>query len=60
MTERKKKDTSVSLHPLSFEEAIEALAKTPKREGSEAEGSYSTSEDDPESGPTKKRNAPRQ
>jgi len=31
------KDTSVSLHPLTFEEAIEALATAPKRAGSAAE-----------------------
>ena len=40
----------MSLHPLSFEEAIEALANTPKHEDPEAEGSDSTSEDAPESG----------
>ncbi len=33
------KDTSVSLHPLSFEEVIETLAQTPKHEDSEVEES---------------------
>ena len=37
-------DTSISLHPLSFEDAIKALAKSPKREGSQAEESGSTTE----------------
>ena len=35
---RQHRDTTVSLHPLSFEQAITALANTPKHEGSEAEG----------------------
>ena len=39
---KKRRDTSVSLHPLSLEEAIETLAQTPKREDSKAEGSDST------------------
>jgi hypothetical protein len=38
---RKHQDTSVSLHPLSFEEAIRRLAQ-PKRKGSQAEESDST------------------
>lgn len=41
-------DTSVPLHPLSFEDAIAELA-TPKHEDSQAKGSCSTKEDDPAS-----------
>ncbi len=44
------KDTSVSLHPLSFDEAIEALAQTPKHGDSGAEGSGNTKEHVPEAG----------
>ena len=47
------------MHPLSFEEAIEALAKQPKREDSQAEGSGSTTKDGPGSEPSKKRTARR-
>jgi len=44
MAEKKRQhqDTSVSLHPLSFEEAIEALAQTFKHADSEAEESDNT------------------
>ena len=41
-------DTAISLHPLSFEEAIEALAHT-KRADSEDEASDSTTVGAPES-----------
>ena len=43
------KDTTVSLHPLSFGEAIRALVNAPKRRGSEAGGSGSTREAAPSS-----------
>jgi len=38
MTKKKHKheDTSISLRPLSFEEAIKELAKAPKQKGSQA------------------------
>jgi len=55
---KKHQDTKISLHPLSFEEAIEALAQTPKHEDSEAEESGNTTEHAPESGSSKKRTAP--
>ena len=31
-TEKSKRDTSISIHPLSFDEAIEALVNSPKSE----------------------------
>ena len=52
-------DTSISLHPLTFEGAIAALAHTPKHEDSQAEESDSTKERAPESAPSKRRTAPR-
>ncbi len=39
MPKRSHKDTSVSLYPLTFEEAIWELAHAPKREDSQAAGS---------------------
>ena len=45
----KHSDTSISLHPMSFEEAIARLAIPPKRADSEAEMSDSTIADAPES-----------
>jgi len=57
--ERQHEDTSVSLHPLSFEEAIAKLAKAPKNKSSQAEESGSTTERAPESAPSRKRTAPR-
>jgi hypothetical protein len=48
MTEkRKQEDSSVSLHPLTFDEAIAKLAQ-PKREDSQAAASGSTKEPDGE------------
>lgn len=44
---RPHKDTSISLHPLTFEEAIAALAQPPKHEDSQAEESGSTTETRP-------------
>ena len=52
-------DTSISLHHLSFEDAIEALAKQPKRVDSQAEASGSTTEDAPASETSTKRTAQR-
>ena len=45
-------DTTISLKPLTFDEAIRELAKASKHEDSEAEGSDSTKEHAPESAPT--------
>jgi len=46
MTEKRKhEDSSVSLHPLTFDEAIAKLAQA-KREDSQAEASDSTKEGD--------------
>jgi len=39
---KKHEDTSVSLHPLSFSQAIAKAAHAPKRKDSQAEGSGST------------------
>lgn len=50
---KKHEDTSISLHPLSFEDAIEALAKSPTNEDSPPEASDSTTEPVPESAPAK-------
>ena len=52
-------DTSVSLHPLSFDEAIAALANAPKQTDSQAEESGSTTEAAPGSETSKKRTARR-
>lgn len=41
---RRKEDTSVSLHPLSLEEAVRGLANVARHEDSEAEGCDSTTE----------------
>ena len=56
---RSHEDTSVSLHPLSFEDAIAALANSPKQTDSQAEGSGSTKEAAPASETSKKRIARR-
>jgi hypothetical protein len=56
---RKHKDTSVSLQPLTFGEAIAALAQAPKHEDSGAKQSGNTRARAPESAPSKKRAAPR-
>lgn len=42
---KKHKDTKISLHPLSFEEAIKKLSQTPKHEDSQAGESDNTKED---------------
>ena len=47
----KHEDTSISLQPLSFEEAIKTLAQSPKHEDSPAEASGNTKEPAPESEP---------
>lgn len=44
----KHEDTTISLHPLSFEKAIETLAQSPKHKGSQVEESCNTKEDGPE------------
>ena len=55
MSKKKHDDTRISLHPLSFEGAIEALAHIPKHEDSEVEDSGNTTEYAPESGSSKRR-----
>lgn len=60
MGKKKHDDTSISLHPLPFEEAIKELAQTPKHGDSEVEESGNTTEHALESGSSKKRIAPRQ
>ena len=45
--------TRISLHPLSFDEAIKALVSEPKHKDSPAEGSCSTKEAALESEPSK-------
>ena len=56
---KKHQDTSISLHPLSFEDAIEALSKSPKSEDSLPEASDSTTELAPESAPIKRKTSRR-
>ena len=56
---RKREETAVSLHPLSFEEAIRELVKPPKRKDSEVGESGNTTEPAPESGTSKKLTARR-
>ena len=51
-------DTRISLHPLSFEEAIKELTHTSKHEDSQAEESGNTKEVSPESAPSKGQSAP--
>ena len=53
-------DTSTSLHPLSFEEAIRELTTPPKHEDSQAEESDSTKEACPGSETSKKQTSQRQ
>ena len=48
----------VSPHPMSFEEAVQALAQ-PKHEDSEVEESGSTTEADPAPAPSKRRTSRR-
>jgi len=47
--DRRHKDTSISLHPLSFDEAMAKLARS-RRGDSQAEESGSTTEPDPPAG----------
>ena len=54
---KQRKDTSVSLQPLTFDEAIRELVKTPKRKDSEVGESGNSKEAVPESATSKKRNA---
>ena len=54
---RSHEDTAVSLHPLTFDEAIAKLAQS-KRGDSQAEESGSTTKPARESAPSKKRTAP--
>ena len=56
---KKRQDTTISLYPLSFEEAIKVLASPPKREDSQAEACDSTKEAVPESEPSKRRTSRR-
>ena len=52
---KRKQDTTVSLHPLKFDEAITKLTQATKQhEGAHAENSDSTTEDAPQSAPSKK------
>ena len=51
MVKGKHRDTKISLHPLSFDEAIAELAQTPKHEDSEAEESDNAKEPAPVQGP---------
>lgn len=53
----KHKDTTISLQPLTFEEAIRELAKTLKHEDSGAGDPGNTKEDALEFDPPKKRTA---
>lgn len=46
---KKHQDTSISLYPLPFEEAMSVLSQPPKRKDSQAEESCNTREDAPES-----------
>lgn len=52
------KDTSLSLAPLTFDEAISVLAKSPKHEDSQAEASGNTKEACPGSETSKKQTFP--
>jgi hypothetical protein len=49
---KRKKDTSLSLNPLTIKQAIKVLAQ-PKRKGSQAEESDKSKSRDPESEPSK-------
>lgn len=55
---KKHKDTTISLHPLSFGEAIEKLSQTSKSKDSRVEESGNTKEHAPESGPSESQNVP--
>ena len=58
-TKARNKDTSVSLHPMPFNEAIAALANSPKQTDSQVAECDSTKEADPVSETSKKRTAQR-
>lgn len=45
---KKHQDTKISLHPLSFDEAITQLVQTPKQNDSQAEKADNTKEASPE------------
>ena len=55
---REHKDTTISLHPLSFDKAIKELSQTTKHGDSEAEESGNTTKHAPESGSSKKQTSP--
>lgn len=57
---KKHQDTKISLHPLSFEEAIKELAQSSKHKDSRVGRFGNTKELAPESGSSKKRTAPHQ
>lgn len=54
LTSKKHQDTNISLNPISFEEAITELARTPKYKESEVKESGNTTEQASESGAPKK------
>jgi hypothetical protein len=56
MASRKKKhkDTTITLKPLTFEEVIRELARTPKQKDSQAEEFDNTKEASPESDSSEK------
>ena len=57
---KKHNDTTISLAPLTFEEAMRELVDSPpKREDSQAEESGSTKEAAPGSAPSKQQTSPR-
>ena len=49
MEKDSRKDTSISLYPLDFDEAIEMLVQEPKQKDSQTEDSCNTTEPAPES-----------
>ena len=55
---KKHEDTTISLQPLTFEEAIKELAKTPKRGDPQAGETGNTNEVAPESGTSKPQSVP--
>ena len=57
---KKHQDTTISLQPLSFEEAIAALANSPRQTDSQSEESDSTKEVDLGSETSKKQTVQRQ
>lgn len=57
---KKHEDTTISLHPLSFEEAIKELATPTKRKDSQAEASGNAKEVAPEPVQPRKRTSQHQ